>query len=81
MHECKLKLDGEKDYSGKKNILGISTLSKPPMPEAPEGFLGDVVKAAQFFGEALGPIKWFLSGTLDIPRSGDINKKVQINIV
>ena len=75
-------LDGEKLYSppGKDYPFKIQVPQKSVIPTAPEGNLGTALKAVQFLSGQMSQIKWYIVGTLDIPKAIDIKKAVQISV-
>lgn len=82
IHDFKMTLDGEKEYTDKEyefeiaipaGVLGAGG-------SLPEGTAGTAIKAMQFLAGSSTKINWFVQGTLDIEKSIDINKKIQINV-
>ncbi len=82
IHDFKMPLDGEKEYTQGEysfeitipaGILGAGG-------SLPEGAAGTAIKTLQFLGGNSTRIQWFVQATLDIEKSLDLNKKVQINI-
>lgn len=83
IHNFKLVLDGEKEYSGKSEYS-----FEIPIPDRPKednlelnGFLGGVAKVLKVLNPRESRMYWYLMATLDIPMGMDINKKVDINII
>jgi hypothetical protein len=79
VHRFSAILDREKEYRSSSYDFEI-TLPEMKEHKAPEGLLGDVVKAASaLFGPS--PIRWYLAAELDIPMSFDISKRMELNVV
>ena len=81
IHNFKLVLDGEKEYSGNKEYPFEITIPEKQKNKPPEGLIGTFVKTMDFLQQTQTKTEWYLTATLDIPMSTDINKKIQINIV
>ena len=82
VYNFNLQLDGEKEYTTQPYEYKFE-LKAPQQnqPQAPEGVMGGVAKAAAFLTTgASGPISWYLVANLDIPKGFDLSKKVQINV-
>lgn len=81
IHDYTLELDGEKDYTKGDYTFEISIpgniLSQTPQLE---GVLGSVAKVAQTLGGLTERLRWYIQAYLDIPKSTDIRKTVEINI-
>lgn len=75
-------LDGEKTYMppGGEYQFKIQIPAQAALPQELGGTLGTALKAMQFLGGKTSQIKWFIAGTLDIPKGIDISKKVQISV-
>ena len=80
LHSSEVVLGGEKEYQSKEYPFEV-TIPKLGLPKAPEGILGSVAGEAQAMGFGPGPVRWYLSATLDISMSFDISKKMQLNVV
>lgn len=85
--DFKQTLDGEKEYTSGGQPLVYPFQIKIPanvlnqQSQAPkEGVLGTVIKAAQMMSGTSSKISWYLIANLDIPKSFDVSKRVQINI-
>lgn len=75
-------LDGEKAYAppGGEYQFKIQIPQQTALPPEIGGTLGTALKAVQFLGGQASQTKWFVVGTLDIPKGVDINKKIQISV-
>lgn len=81
VYEFKQSLGGEQDYSSGEYKFELNAPQKTEFEKkAGEGALGAVIGAAKMLG-AIEPVRWYVIGTLDLPMSLDINKKVQIAIL
>ncbi len=82
IHNFKLTLDGEKEYTDKEYDFEITIPTEILRTggSLPEGTAGTAIKTLQFLSGSSTRINWFIQGTLDIEKSLDINKKIQINV-
>ncbi len=80
VYEFKLTLGGEKEYTSGEYQFEITV---PKMPEPPklEGLAADIVGIAEGLGAAPSQVRWYVSATLNLPISLDINKTVQLSVV
>lgn len=81
IHNFKLVLDGEKEYSDKKEYPFEIRIPEKPKEEKIEGFLGTVIKVLNTLNQRQTKIEWHLTATLDIPMGIDINKKINVNVI
>jgi len=82
VYRFEMQLDGEKEYSGGQYQLEIGIPSDLMQSvKAPDGTLGNIVKAAKFLAGPMARVQWFIEVTLDIPKGSDVGKKVQVNLV
>jgi len=78
----KQRLDTEKEYASGELSYPFQLevpASLAQQQSMPGGMVGDVLKAASALGMG-GVIKWQLLAKLDIPMSGDVSKRLQIDI-
>jgi hypothetical protein len=80
IHQFKLPLGGEKDYTSGEYPFEIAIPSSIQLAQRPDGVMGQVLGAAQFLAGATTSINWTLKASLDIPRAFDVSKTVQINV-
>lgn len=82
MFSSDVVLDGEKEYSspGGEYDFSIQVPGKDVIPARPEGKLGTAITAVQFLGGMASQIKWYLEASLDIPKTVDIKKSIQISV-
>ena len=80
--EFKQPLDkaGEYPPTLKNYTFHIKIPSNILSGQAPEGVLGNIVKAAQFLGGSSAMIQWYIDARIDIPMGIDVSRRVQINI-
>ena len=83
IHKFELALDEGNEYSDGEYPFEIK-IPENVIPQDPtedmEGALGTVVKTAKFLGGGSSRIEWYVEAKLDIPKSIDVNKKIDINI-
>jgi len=81
VHKFEMPLDGEKEYTEQEYDFEIAVpadiLSRGT---GPGGTLGTALQAAQFLSGTSSRTEWYVQATLDIEKSLDVNKKVQVNI-
>ncbi len=80
IYQFKQVLGGEQEYSGGEYEF---ELQAPPISEVGQhlgGAAGLALGAARLLG-AIHPVEYYIVGTLDLPMSMDINKKVQIAVI
>lgn len=85
LFDFKQTLDGEKEYSSGEQPLVYPLKIKIPADvlrkqASQEGTLGTVIKVAQMVSGTSSRTSWYLIASLDVPKSFDVSKKVQINI-
>jgi hypothetical protein len=81
VYEFKQVLGGEQEYTNGEYQFELTAPAKTEFEKkAGEGALGAIVGAAKMLG-AIQPVKWYVVGTLDLPMSLDINKKVQVAVL
>ncbi|MBU2100630.1 hypothetical protein KKB11_05345 [Candidatus Micrarchaeota archaeon] len=81
VHKFEMPLDGEKEYSSGEYDFEILVPSDIlSRSSGPGGDLGTALQAVQFLSGGSTRVEWSIQGTLDIEKSLDVNKKVQINI-
>ncbi|MBD3398506.1 hypothetical protein GF412_04745 [Candidatus Micrarchaeota archaeon] len=81
VYRFKQVLDGEKEYTGGEYDFELQAPVKSELEkEMQEGAAGALLGAAKMLG-AISPVEYYVVGTLDIPMSMDINKRVQIAVV
>ena len=83
--DFKQPLDGQKEYTaGEQPLVYPFRIVIPAnvleQQKAPEGTLGTVMQAAKFLSGSRKNISWYLYANLDVPKSVDVRKKVQINV-
>lgn len=81
VYKFKKVLSGEQTYESGEHSFELKAPVKSDLEKkAEEGVAGAILGAARLLG-ATSPIEYYVVGTLDLPMSMDINKKVQIAIV
>lgn len=81
VYKFKKVLGGEQTYESREYEFQLKAPIKTQFEKkAEEGIAGAILGAATMLGMT-GPVEWYVIGTLDIPMSMDITKKVQITIV
>ncbi|MFH1664242.1 MAG: hypothetical protein ABH986_05580 [archaeon] len=82
VHRFEMPLDGEKEYTQGEYPFEIAIPAG--ILEAggslPEGAAGTAIKTIQFLSGSSSRIQWFVEAKLDIEKSFDVSKKVQINV-
>ncbi len=80
VYQYKEVLGGEKEYTGGEYRFQLQAPVKTEIEKkAQEGVAGAVLGAAKLLG-AVNPVEYYVIGTLNLPMSLDINKKVQIAV-
>lgn len=81
IYRFKQTLGGEQEYSGGEYEFELQAPQTTELEQkAQEGAAGAILGAAKLLG-AISPIEYYVVGTLDLPMSMDINKRVQIAVV
>jgi len=83
VYEFPLQLDGEKEYPKTTEPLSYDFQIKVPesagqVQQRPSLSIGPITIGIG--SGAVGPLKWFVEGQLDIPLAFDIRNRVQLNI-
>ena len=80
--EFALPLDGEKSYApGGSEYRFTITVPQSIQGLLPQGeSMSGLMKVVRFLSSP-NPIRWYLDAKLDVPKSVDVSKRVQINIV
>lgn len=80
VYKSKKVLGGEQTYESGDYEFELKAPVKTELEKkAEEGVAGAILGAARLLG-ATSPIEYYVIGTLDLPMSMDINKKVQVAI-
>ncbi|MBD3389684.1 hypothetical protein GF415_01890 [Candidatus Micrarchaeota archaeon] len=80
VYQYKEVLGGEKEYTSGEYLFQLQAPVKTGIEKkAEEGVAGAVLGAAKLLG-AVSPVEYYVIGTLNLPMSLDINKKVQIAV-
>ena len=80
VYQFKQVLGGEQEYTNKEYEFELQAPPTTEIEQHMQGAAGMVLGAAKLLG-AIHPIEYHVIGTLDLPMSMDINKKVQIAVV
>lgn len=81
IHKFEMPLDGEKEYTEGEYDFEIAIPADVlQRGSGPGGTLGTAMQAASFLTGTSTRIEWFVQASLDIEKSLDVNKKVQVNI-
>ncbi len=78
-----LSLDGEREYSGRKDYdfqFQLPTFQKPQMMEG-GGLVAGIVNTFASFADPYANVSWHLDASLDVPMSLDVNRKIRVNFV
>jgi len=80
--EFALPLDGEKSYApGGSEYRFTITVPQSIQGLLPQGeSMSGLMKVVRFLSSP-NPVRWYLDAKLDVPKSVDVSKRVQINIV
>lgn len=79
LHSFKVKLDGEKEYQTAEYPFQV-VIPQIQASDKPGGALGNTIDAVNFMTGTTMQIKWKLKATLDIPKSFDINKELDVMV-
>ena len=80
VYKSKQILGGEMEYSSGEYDFELQAPQISEIEKGMEGAAGLALGAAKLLG-AIHPVEYSVVGTLDLPMSIDINKKVQIAII
>ncbi len=80
VYRFKQVLGGEQEYGGGEYEFELQAPAISEIERGMEGVAGMALGAAKLLG-AIHPVEYSVVGTLDLPMSMDINKKVQIAVV